>query len=367
MLSNDKPYTLDSVIRMILGAGFVAALIWLLGYLSGALIPFVAALLLAYLLNPVTSLMEKGVKSRGVAVGLTLVGLIGVITGLVWLVVPMMAKELSHMGKVLSDLATNPAFSSKVRAYLPDDIWEWLQTYATSPEAKELFTSDGATQLFQSVSDKILPGIKNVARGTASVLSGLLGLGIILLYVIFLLADFGSIQEKWQDYLPANYRQPIAEFLADFESTMSRYFRGQVTIAILVGVLLSVGFVIIDLPLAIVLGMFAGILNIAPYLGVVGIVPATLLAAIGAIESGSSPLVAVGLVLVVFAVVQAIQEAVLVPKIQGQSLGLSPWLILLALSVWGQLLGFLGLLIALPMTCLCLSYYRRLLATRETS
>lgn len=219
--------------------------------------------------------------------------------------------------------------------------------------------------MLQSITDKVLPGIKNVARGTASVLTGLLGLGIILLYVIFLLGDFGSIQTKWQSYLPAGYREPISEFLKEFEATMSRYFRGQVVIAILVGVLLSIGFVIIGLPLAIVLGMFAGILNIAPYLGAIGIVPATLLAAIGAIETGQSPLVAMGLVLVVFAVVQAIQEVVLVPKIQGQSLGLSPWLILLALSVWGQLLGFLGLLIALPMTCLCLSYYRRLLATSE--
>ncbi len=361
MLSHDKPYTFDSVIRMLLGAGFVAGMIWLLGYLSSALIPFVAALLLAYLLNPLTSFIEQKVKNRGVAVGITLVGLFGVAVGLFWIVVPMMAKELSQMGRVLSDLATNPAFADKLKAYLPDDLWEWLHTYASSPEAKDFFTSDGATNLLQGIADKVLPGIKNVARGTASVLTGLLGLGIIILYVVFLLADFGSIQDKWQEYLPAGYRQPIAEFLTEFESTMSRYFRGQVVIALLVGVLLSIGFLIIKLPLALVLGMFAGILNIAPYLGAVGIVPAMLLAAIGAIETGQPPLLSMGLVIVVFAVVQVIQEAVLVPKIQGQSLGLSPWLILLALSVWGQLLGFLGLLIALPMTCLCLSYYRRMI------
>lgn len=295
----------------------------------------------------------------------TLIGLIGIGVGLIMLVVPMVAQEFAQMGRVLSGLASDPAFADKVRAHLPNELWEWLRQYASSPDAKELFSSQGATDLLQSVADTVLPGIKNVARGTASFLTGLLGLGIILLYVIFLLADFGSIERNWQDYLPAAYRESVPEFLSEFEITMSRYFRGQVTIALLVGVLLSIGFTIIKLPLAIVIGMFAGILNIAPYLGAIGLVPASLLAVIGAVETGESPLVGVGLVLLVFAVVQIVQEAVLVPRIQGKGLGLSPWLILLALSIWGQLLGFLGLLIALPMTCLCLSYYRRLLAKQE--
>jgi predicted PurR-regulated permease PerM len=137
-----------------------------------------------------------------------------------------------------------------------------------------------------------------------------------------------------------------------------------VIIAMLVGALLSVGFAIIGLPMAVILGMFIGILNIAPYLGTLGLIPAVILAGLDSLEAGQAPWIGIALVLAVFAVVQAIQEIVLIPKIQGESLGLSPWLILLALSVWGKLLGFLGLLIALPMTCLCLSYYRRMLAGR---
>jgi len=146
---------------------------------------------------------------------------------------------------------------------------------------------------------------------------------------------------------------------------MSRYFRSQVTIALIVGVLLSTGFLIIGLPLALVMGMFIGILNIAPYLGTIGIIPAIFLGGLGAIEAGNSPWVGMALALLVICVVQIIQDGFLVPKIQGESLGLSPWMIILSLSIWGKLLGFLGLLIALPMTCLCLSYYRRMLAGRE--
>lgn len=365
MITSDKPYTFDSVVRLILSVGFAVSLIWLLGYLSSALIPFVVALLVAYLLNPVTTWMDKKIGSRGVAVGLTIVMVVFLVGGIGFLVVPMMASELAHMGKVLGDLATNKAFADRVREYLPPDLWEWLWQFVQSDEVKSMFTVDSVVSTAQSVFDKVMPGIRGILRTAGSFMAGLVGLTVILLYLVFLLADFGRIQANWQNYVPSQYRESVVEFLDEFERTMSTYFRGQIIIAMLVGVLLSIGFLAIGLPLALVLGMFTGILNIAPYLGTLGLVIALPLAGLGALETGQSPMVAIGLTVLVFGVVQAIQEVVLIPKIQGESLGLSPWLILLALSIWGQLLGFLGLLIALPMTCLCLSYYRRMLAKKS--
>ncbi len=365
MFTSDKPYTFDSVVRMVLGLVFVVGMIWLLGFLSSALVPFVSALLLAYLLNPFTTLIQRVVRNRGLAVFITMAGLVGLVVGIVWIVVPMMASEFTHMGRVLTDLANNAEFANRVRENLPDDIWKWLQSFAQDKDIQAFFTSDGATSVLDGVMDKVLPGITGFLKGTASFLAGFLGVGIIILYVVFLLADFGKIKENWKEYLPGLYRERIASFLSEFEHTMSLYFRGQVTVALLVGVLMSIGFVIIGLPLAVALGMFIGILNIAPYLGTIGIVPAVLLAAISSLEAGESPWMGIGLVLLVISVVQVIQDGILVPKIQGESLGLSPWMIILALSIWGKLLGFLGLLIALPMTCLCLSYYRQMLARRE--
>lgn len=365
MFTSEKPYTLDSVVRMVLGAGFLFCLIWLLGYLSSALVPFVAALLLAYLLNPLTSFIEEKINSRGLAVLITIVGLLALATGMVMIIIPMMINEFSHMGKVLRDLATNQAFADRVRDYLPPDLWAWVREFIQSKDIQEMFTTEGAMGMAQTALGKIMPGIKGLLKGTANILGGVLGLFVILLYVIFLLSDFGRIKNNWQNYLPGGYRENVVEFLTEFEGTMSRYFRGQVIVAMLVGVLLSIGFVIIGLPLALFLGMFTGILNIAPYVGTLGVVIGVPLAALHSLEIGQSPLVGIGLVLLVFTVVQIIQDGFLVPKIQGKSLGLSPWLILLSLSIWGKLLGFLGLLIALPMTCLCLSYYRRLLAQKE--
>lgn len=365
--SDDTPYTFDRVVRLVLAVGFTIGLIWLLGYLSSALVPFVSALLLAYLLNPVTSFIQRRVGGRGRAVAIVLIGLLIILAGIVGVIVPLMAAEFSRMGKVLADLASNAEYAQRLREVLPDDIWEWLRNLASNPKVRAVFTSDGASQLVESMADTVLPGIKGFARGTANFLGGFLTLGIILLYVVFLLADFGRIESQWQSYLPKQYRQPVADFLDQFEDVMGRYFRGQITIALLVGVLMSIGFMLIGLPLAIVLGMVIGVLNIAPYLGTIGIIPAVFLGMLGAIQAGDSPWLGAGLALLVMTVVQVIQETLLIPKIQGKSLGLSPWVILLALSIWGKLLGFLGLLIALPMTCLVLAYYRRLLAENETT
>ncbi|WFS62245.1 AI-2E family transporter [Pseudodesulfovibrio thermohalotolerans] len=364
MFDNDKPYTLDSVVRMVLGAGFFIGMVWLLGYLSGVLVPFVAALLVAYLLNPLTCSLEKRVGNRGVAVLLTMLLLVVVSAAVILLVVPMMVNEFAHMGQVLSRLVSNTELADKVAAHLPPDIWAWVRETVQTPEVQELFTAQGALNAAKAVAGNVVPGIRGVAVGAINAVAGIFGVFVILLYVIFLLADFGRIKAGWQDYLPARYRESVTGFLGEFEKTMGLYFRGQIIVCLIVGVLMSIGFLLIGLPLGLVMGMLIGILNIAPYLGVAGVIPVLFLAGLDSLEAGESVWVGIGLAMAVMAVVQVIQDAVLVPKIQGESLGLSPWLILLSLSIWGRLLGFLGLLIALPMTCLCLSYYRRLLAVK---
>jgi predicted PurR-regulated permease PerM len=140
---------------------------------------------------------------------------------------------------------------------------------------------------------------------------------------------------------------------------MRRYFRGQALIALSVGVLFVIGFSIIGLRMAVVLGLFIGMLNMIPYLQTVGLVPALLLAIVRAIERDGSLLVSAVLVLAVFAIVQTIQDTLLTPKIMGKTTGLKPVAILLGVFIWGKLLGFLGVLLAIPLTCLVSAYYRR--------
>ncbi|WP_243544720.1 AI-2E family transporter [Pseudodesulfovibrio tunisiensis] len=358
-MSLQTPSTLDRVARIFLWAVLVLGLLWLLQQLSDVLLPFAAALALAYMLNPLVSLVQRGVKSRGAAVGLTLVGVVGGLGATLWLVVPVMGREFARMGALLKGLVGNSELARKAAASLPPDLWEWLRELVQRPEVQEFFSDQGFVKLAETTAKKVLPGVWGVISGTADVVLGLVVIFVVLLYLVFLLADFGRIRSGWKDYLPERYRDATVEFANEFLDTMNRYFRSQFLIAMLTGILLATGFALIGLPLGIVLGLGIGLLNIAPYLSTIGILPVAFLGAVNALEAGHSVWLGMGLALGVMAAVQVIQDGFLVPRIQGRSMGLSPWMILLSLSLWGKLLGFLGLILALPMTCLCLAYYRR--------
>jgi predicted PurR-regulated permease PerM len=155
------------------------------------------------------------------------------------------------------------------------------------------------------------------------------------------------------------------QLLKEVEDSMNRYFRGQGLIALLVGIGFAVGFSIVGLPMAVGVGLFIGLLNMVPYLQMLGIVPVTVLALLKASDTGESFWVIIGLCAVVFVIVQTLQDMVLTPKIMGSAMGMNPAVILLSLSVWGCLLGFIGLVIALPLTVLCFTYYKRIVLKEE--
>ncbi|MCB9850536.1 MAG: AI-2E family transporter [Phycisphaerales bacterium] len=205
----------------------------------------------------------------------------------------------------------------------------------------------------------VAPTVVGFFSGTLSFVLGITGLVVVLLYLIFLLIDYPLMVRTWKGFLPPKYRGDIIGFLDEFRIAMSRYFRGQFIIAIICGVLFAIGFSILGLRLAVLLGLGIGLLNMVPYLQTVGLIPALLLGFIKGLESGQPLWLPPLLVLVVFAVVQLVQDGVLVPKIMGKSVGLRPVVILLGIFIWGKLLGFLGLLIAIPLTCLGVAYYRR--------
>ena len=188
---------------------------------------------------------------------------------------------------------------------------------------------------------------------------GLAVLIVVLLYLVFLLIDFPQYSRRWPAFLPPQYRESIVDFYEQFNLAMRRYLRGQAVVALSVAALFALGFTLIDLPMALPFGLFIGLLNMVPYLQTVGLVPGVMLAGLRAIEGDSSFAASVGLVLAVFAVIQVIQDALITPRIMGQATGLRPVAILLGVFIWGKLLGFLGLLLAIPLTCLGIAYYRR--------
>ncbi|HDH98004.1 MAG TPA: AI-2E family transporter [Deltaproteobacteria bacterium] len=361
MILDNKPYTLDRIVRISISAGLLWGLIWLLGYLSAVLIPFAVALLLAYLINPLVLLIQRKVPNRVFAVFISLFAVLASVAFLAWLLIPMIIADISNMGRILTEFVNDSDLAKQAAQRLPPHIWEAIKDFVVSNEVRDFFKTDNFWKISESIARKVLPGAWGLLTGTASFVMGLVGLAVIGLYLIFLLLDYEKVKQGWKDMLPPAYQEATMAFASDFQLAMNRYFRAQAEVASIVGILFAVGFWLIDLPMGILLGLLIGILNMVPYLQIIGLIPAFLLALVHAVETGSSFWVVIGLTGSVFVVVQTIQDTVLVPKIMGRVTGLSPAIILLSLSIWGKLLGFFGLLIALPMTCLLLAYYRRFL------
>ena len=361
MIPNDRSFTFGRVLQLALFAGLAWGLVLLLDYLSDVLLPFVIGLVVAYFLDPVTNRVQHVIKQRVLAALFTLVSITLAVSLVAWFMVPMVGNELAQMGRTVSKMAANTELAQAAKEHLPENVWEEVNEILKRDDVKRYLTSDGAVQMAKDTAKNLLPGAWGVLSGAANVLTFITGILVIMLYVVFLLIDYHNMAARWRDYLPPSIRDDVSGFVEEFIQATNRYFRSQALVACCVAVLFAIGFFTIGLPLAILMGIFIGLLNMVPYLQIVGTIPCLLLAGLKALEQGDNFLGALGLVLLVFGVVQLIQETVLVSRFQGEAMGLSPAIILLSISVWGKLLGFLGLILALPFTCLGLTYYRRYL------
>jgi predicted PurR-regulated permease PerM len=350
-----KPYTFDKVTRMIIAALVIAGLILLVRYLSNVLIPFFIAVLLAYLIDPLVQFVQKKmrVKHRGISVLLSLLFLTLIISAIMWWLIPQFIAEMQKMGQLVKNYLQNNSYQD----ILPPGIDEWLRDLLAQQDLQKLLNATDITETIKNISKPLL----KVFSGSLNILFGTLGLLIVMLYLIFILIDYPKLESEWPKLIPQKIRPLTEEIAEDLKLSMRIYFRNQFMIAITVGILMATGFKIINLPMGITLGLLIGALNIIPYLQMIGFLPAILLALLKAMQTGDSFWQILLSVFIVIAIVQIIQDTILVPKIMGKAYNMNPALILLSLSIWGSIMGILGMLLALPLTTLIISYYRRLI------
>ena len=359
LLDDSRPYDLDRVFRLLITAVTLVGLFLLVRYLAEVLIPFAVALLIAYLLNPVVAVVQRRIKNRTAAVLITVFGSSLLAVGLLTLLVPIVMNELRGLRSLADQLREQGSLlQQRIQTIAEGDAPVWLQL--AIEKSREFVTSEHFLALAADAAKKLAPGIQGLLTGVYGFFAGLVGLVIVLLYLVFLLNDFGDVEGKWQNLLPPRFRGSIVGFVHDFSAVMGRYFRGQFIIAVTTGVLFAAGFWILGLRLAVVLGLGVGLLNMVPYLQLVGVIPAVLLSILHALETPdvSIWMGLLGLV-IVFAAIQLIQDVILVPRIMGKVTGLRPAVMLLGIFVWGKLLGFLGLVLAIPLTGLLITYYQR--------
>lgn len=349
----DRPFTFDRVVRIVFSILAIGGALYLIALLRNALLPFLIAWLLAYMMQPFVKFFQYRLhfKSRILSIMAVLLSLGIFLTLLIIMVVPSIAQEAD---KTLELLRThNPG-----DGYIPFIPHSWMLYLENNMDITQLMELLSRENILKAIK-QIAPQVWALLSNTFSILFSITIVFVILLYFIFILLDYEKIANGWARLIPERYRPFVQGLADDVEHSMNRYFRGQSLIAFCVGVLLAIGFKIIDFPLAVTLGLFIGVLNLIPYMQAIGIIPMILLSLLRSAETGENFWVIFGLALLVLGIVQCIQDLYLTPRIMGKAMGLNPAIILLSLSIWGTLLGFIGLIIALPLTTLCLSYYKR--------
>ena len=347
------------IIQSIVTTLVLVALYLLTRRLSNVLLPFLISFVVAYILAPIVKFFQETcrLKNRLLSIIVTLLLISGLLTGIVAAVLPAISKQATSLSisikNYINQADSIPYFSPEINAEIKELIQGLdIKTLLQSSEVQE-----GIKKAIPILSEWISNGI--------SALGGLAVAFVCVLYIIFLLIDYEKITKNWMKYIPERFSKTTQMLIRDLDRNMNAYFRGQALVASLVGILFAIGFQIIGLPMGIGVGLMIGVLNLVPYMQALGIPPCILLALIQASETGRPIWVTLVCLTAVFIVVQAIQDMVLVPKIMGDVTGMGPAWILLSLSIWGSLLGVVGMIIALPLTTLLVSYYKRFILKME--
>lgn len=353
--------TLGRFLRIVLLVVGCLVAFFVLDSLSSVLLPFAIAWLLAYLMNPLVNFVQWKLRFRyralSIFVSLLLVALL--IYGVVVLVLPMVFSELY----ALKDITVSFLEKNFSDASIPGPIMNLFEGISDEYGFTDKLKNSGDAGLL----DVIAKGAQEALLGTGKLAGQVLSLSIIVLYLFFILLDFERVSRGWQPYVPKKWRGIVLKLWSDLVYGMNQYFRGQALVALCVGILFSIGFILIDFPAAIAFGLFIGVLNLVPYLQIISLLPMALLAMLKAANTGGDFWPIMIMALVVMLVVQLIQDLILVPRIMGKRMNLHPAIILLSLSIWGHLLGVLGMIVALPLTTLLLAYLKRYNEIAETS
>ncbi len=405
---------------LILGV-LIVGLVWLtgrvFGFLQPVLIPLIVAGIVAYVLDPVVRLLERrGLGRLWSVVTLFLAILVGA-TLLVAAVIPGIQRGHGNLKKLFSSTQSSPATavaSAHEPAELPEanegkklgtalerELRQLQTTYRSGPIAWLLAETDeqgdtvptagsdihtrtldsftrsrGGRMLFEYKGAIFKTGREWLMAGSTRILGFLglvLGMIMVPVYLFFFLKDSAAIRSHWHDYVPlkaSRFKTELVETLQEINGYLISFFRGQVLVAAIDGILVGIALTVFGLPYGFLIGIFMAILGVIPYIGnILCLIPACIIGylhAQGAAPFGMSPLAYVACVVGIFVIVQQINSLVTAPKIVGDSVGLHPLTVIFSMLFWSLVLGgFIGALLAVPLTAAVKVLFRRFIWVRQ--
>ena len=311
---------------------FVLAL-WLL---SGILLPFMAGLAIAYLLNPLTDRLVKLGVNRMIAALLIITVAVLTFIVIILLVAPLVAGQLS------SFIDTIPGYVTKLQAMISDQSRPWLQKLLGAGFSPQKSIGDLVSQGMGWVTT-FLQSLWSGGRALVSLFSLIVVTPVVAFYLIY---DWHRMLRAVDGWIPLHQRATVHALAHEIDTTISGYVRGQAAVCLVLGSFYAVTLTLSGLNFGLLIGLISGLITFIPYVGSM----TGLVLAVGVAVAQFWPhYTSIAIVLGIFLVGQFLEGNVLSPKLVGESVGLHPVWVIFALLAFGYLFGFVGLLVAVPM------------------
>lgn len=354
--NTSRYWTTDRIMRLIIALALGTAIVLLIRYLSNVLLPFFAACFIAYLLQPLVAFNQRliGVRGRVLPSLLTILDVTVVISLVIYLFTPSIVRELDMLGAILKSVSDGRIpMPQYARAAI-----DFIDHYFDPANLVSMIDGSHLEALLSRGSSLLEDSIDIVLRVIEWLLT--------LIYVLFILIDYPQITRGFKLIFPAKYRSKAMEVVREVELSMNHYFRGQGLVALFAVVFYCTGFSIVHLPLAIPMGVLVGILYMIPYFQYITLIPVAMICFVYSLSGEVAFASMMGQCALVYVVSQSICDYIVTPHVMGREMGLNPAIILLSLSVWGSLLGIIGMIIALPATALIMTYYERYISNPKS-
>lgn len=298
--------------------------------IGSVLKPFLYATIIAYLLNPIVQMFERKGVHRINSVILVYIIFIVLILLFSFILIPKLVKDIKIM------LENLPQYSAQFQGMLKG----FQDGYINSNLPQSI--KDVIDENIYAAQDIIIVSLQSTLDSVITGFSKILNIILIPVIVFYLLKDAEYFKKQAMLLLPQKHRSKAILLFRDIDNAFGKFIRGQIIIAIFVGILTILALTIIRVKYAVFLGIFAGVSNIIPYFGpIIGIIPTVIFALL---DSPTKAIYAAG----AFLLIQQIESGILAPKIIGESVGIHPVYVILSLFIGGKLIGIAGMILAVP-------------------
>lgn len=331
--------------KWLLMLGIIVAIFYFLG---ASLTPFIVAALFAYLFNPLVERFQRWGMSRTLAVSLIFVlfilGVVGVLIGLI----PLLEAQISNF---ISQL---PVWIEWFRSTASPWLQQRFGIDVQIPDMRQL--TDMLQQYWKEAGGVAATVVAKVSKSGMAIVGWMLNLVIIPVAAFYLMRDWNVLVEKVHALIPRSVEPTVSQLTRESDQTLSAFLRGQLSVMIVLGLLYGIGLWMVGISVGPLIGMIAGLISFVPYLGAIVGVAMGIVAALVQYQDWFH----VAMVLIVFGIGQTLEGYVLVPKLVGDSIGLHPVAVMFAILAGGELFGFVGVLVALPVAAVVMVVLRYL-------